>query len=54
MFALIGQILLSHLAETGKIKPLYFRLVNHIALWLDGKYADFEDTLNPMCLARKR
>lgn len=54
VFALIGQILLSHLAETGKIKPLLFRLVNRTALWLDGKYADFEDTLNWMCLARKR
>lgn len=53
VFALLGQILLSHMAETGRNKPHFFRIVNRVALWLDAKYADFEDTLNWMLVAQK-
>lgn len=54
VFALLGQIFLSHMAEAGRIRPRLFRVVNRLALWLDAKYADYEDTLNWMVLARKQ
>ncbi len=53
VFALIGQILLNTISERGIISPFWFRLINRIAMWLDQKYPDGEDTINWMCLARK-
>jgi len=53
VFALIGQILLNTISERGIVSPLWFRLINRIAMWLDKRYPDGEDTLNWMCLARK-
>lgn len=52
-YALIGQILVSHLAETGRGRPRLFRLINRLALWLDRRIPDTEDTLLWMCIARK-
>ena len=53
VFALIGQILLNHIAERGKRRPLLFRLVNRLALWLDRRHPDGEDVINWMFLARR-
>lgn len=53
VYALLGQILLNHLSERGVHKKRLFRQINRLALWLDKKYPDSEDTINWMCLARK-
>lgn len=53
VYALIGQILLSHMAETGPIRRRLFRTVNRLALWMDARHPDLEDTLNWMILARR-
>jgi SAM-dependent methyltransferase len=54
VFALIGQILLNHIAEKGVHKPQLNRLINQIALWLDRRYPDGDDVINWMFLARRR
>src|SRR5882724_91724 len=53
VYALLGQIFLSHLDERGFRKPWLFRRLNRLFLWLDKKYPDCEDTINWMCIARK-
>lgn len=53
VFSLLGQIFLSHLSERGKSKPCLNRLINRLALRLDKRYQDHEDTLLWMCLAQK-
>ncbi len=53
VYALIGQIFASHLAERGVDHKWTFRLINRLALWLDKKYPDYEDTLAWLCIARK-
>ena len=53
VYALLGQIFLSHLAEKGLRKKRLFRLVNRLAMWLDKKIPDYEDTLNWMCVGIK-
>ena len=53
VFALIGQILLNTISERGIVSPSWFRLINRLAMWLDRRYPDGEDTINWMCLARK-
>jgi SAM-dependent methyltransferase len=52
VWALIGQILNSALVERGVRRPRVFRLINRLALWLDRRYPDGDDTINWMCLAR--
>ena len=51
VYALIGQIFLSHLHERRVQKKWLNKLVNKLALWLDGHFPDTEDTLNWMCIA---
>lgn len=53
VFAMLGQILASHLGETGWRKPWLMRLINRIAMRLDRLRSDTEDTLNWMSIARK-
>lgn len=53
VFALMGQILLNTISERFIRKPRLFRLINRLALWLDRRYPDGDDTINWMCLARK-
>jgi SAM-dependent methyltransferase len=53
VYALLGQIFLSHLNERGFYKKFVYRLVNRAALWLDKKIPDPDDTLNWMCIAVK-
>ena len=53
VYALLGQIFASHLAEHGVKRKWMFRLINSLALWLDRKIPDHEDTLNWMCIAKK-
>jgi SAM-dependent methyltransferase len=53
VFALIGQIFCSALYERGVRASAVFRLVNRLALWLDRRYPDGEDTINWMCIARR-
>jgi SAM-dependent methyltransferase len=54
VYALLGQIFLSHLHERGVQKKLLNRLVNSLALWLDRRFPDTEDTLNWMCIAVRK
>ena len=53
-FALIGQILASHLDESGVRKRWLLRGLNRCALWLDRRRHDTEDTLLWMCVARRK
>jgi SAM-dependent methyltransferase len=52
-YSLIGQIFLSHLAETRTTRKWITRVINRSALWLDRRRPDTDDTLLWMCLARK-
>ncbi len=52
-FALAGQIINSHLAECGRGNAYIFRTFNRLAMWLDKRFPDCEDTLAWMCLCRK-
>ena len=54
VYVLIGQIFLDHLAERGIKARIVCRIVNWIALALDRKFPDMEDTLNWQCIAFKR
>jgi SAM-dependent methyltransferase len=51
-WALLGQLLNSHLAECQRGSRLLFWLVNRIALWADKRYPDAEETIGWMCVAR--
>ncbi len=51
VYALLGQIFLSHLHERGVRKPWINSLVNGVAFFLDARKPDTEDTLNWMCIA---
>ncbi len=53
VFALMGQILLNTLRERHVVRPRLFQFINRMALWLDRRFPDGEDTINWMCLARK-
>ncbi len=53
VYALLGQIWLNHLSEKGVQNRFVFRMVNRMALWLDKKYYDPDDTINWMCIAEK-
>lgn len=53
VYALLGQIFLSHQAETGRLRPRLTRWINRLSLWLDRRIPDTEDTLLWMCVARK-
>jgi SAM-dependent methyltransferase len=53
VYSLLGQIFLSHLSTRGKLNPFVTRMINRLALWLDKKMMDSEDTLVWMCVAEK-
>jgi SAM-dependent methyltransferase len=57
VYVLIGQIFLDHLAEWGIKTRIVYRMVNRmvnwIALFLDRKFPDMEDTVNWQCIASK-
>ena len=53
VYALIGQILNSHLAEQGRGRGWIHRLINRLALWLDRKIPDPDETINWHCIVRK-
>jgi SAM-dependent methyltransferase len=54
VYSLLGQIFRNHLAERGIQRKHLFRCINRLALWLDRKVPDPEDTLNWMCIACNR
>ena len=54
VYALLGQIFLSHLHERGVKRRLFNKLINKLALWLDRRFPDTEDTLNWMCIAVRK
>jgi SAM-dependent methyltransferase len=53
VYVLMGQTFLDHLAERGVKARIVFRVVNWIALFLDRRYPDLEDTVNWHCIASK-
>lgn len=53
VYSLLAQIYLNHLAARSRLRPYYTRIVNRIALWLDRRASDYEDTLLWMCIAKK-
>ncbi len=54
VYALLGQIFIGHLADSGIGSKRVYQLVNRFALWLDRRIPDYEDTLGWMCLAKKQ
>lgn len=51
VYALLGQIFLSHLHERGVRKAWLNKLVNRVAMYLNQRWNDTDDTLNWMCIA---
>lgn len=51
VYALMGQIFLSHLHESGVQKKWINKIVNRFALFIDDHKKDTNDTLNWMCIA---
>ena len=52
-WALLGQILNSHLDENKYgTKPIYW-LINQIALWMGQRHEDSEESIGWMCIAKK-
>lgn len=52
-WALVGQVINSHLSETGRGCRLTYGLVNCLALWADGLMKDYVETIGWMCVARR-
>ncbi len=52
-WALLGQIVNSYLAARGRDSRLLYRLINRLALWLDRRFPDPDETLLWMCLFQK-
>ena len=52
-WALLGQLMNSHLAENQRGSKLLFWTTNRIALWLDKKFPDTEETIGWMCIAKR-
>lgn len=53
VYSLLGQIYLSHVMEGRPPRRRLARVINRLALWLDNRFVDQEDTLLWMCVARK-
>jgi len=51
--ALVGQIINSHLDVYGGGNKMIYRTVNRLALWLDSRFPDADETLLWMCLSQK-
>lgn len=54
VYALLGQVFLDHRSTRGKTKRLVSKAISCLALWLDTRAMDADDTLGWMCLAEKR
>lgn len=54
VYSLLGQIYLDHFSARGKLLTVLTRLVNRVALWLDKRNLDADDTLGWMCVAEKK
>lgn len=52
-WALAGQIVNSHLDVHQRGRKWLYKVINRVALWLDHKYPDADETLLWMCLSRK-
>lgn len=52
-YALAGQIVLGHLCEGRRRSRLLIKAINRLALWLDARSPDPDETINWMCLARR-
>jgi SAM-dependent methyltransferase len=52
-WALVGQIINSHLAETGRGSGLIYGMINRLALWADRKAKDEDETVGWMCIAQR-
>ena len=53
VYALVGQIINSHLGVYGRGNKFIFRLINRLALWLDRRFPDPDETLLWMCIGQK-
>lgn len=53
VFAMLGQAFMDHRSERGKRARLGAAVLNRVALWLDRRFADTDDTLGWMCIAEK-
>ncbi|WP_161603782.1 class I SAM-dependent methyltransferase [Noviherbaspirillum massiliense] len=53
VYILIAQIFLDHLSERQIYKPSINRIINRLALWLDKRIPDANNTQTWMCIARK-
>ena len=51
--ALVGQIVNSHLALHRRGNKLIYRFINRLALWLDRRFPDADETLLWMCVIQK-
>ena len=51
-WALLGQLLNSHLAASRKGTKALFWLINRAALWMDKRLPDTEETIGWMCIAK--
>lgn len=54
VYALLGQVFLDHRSARRETKKIVTKLVNRLALWLDRKITDTDDTLGWMCIGEKR
>ncbi|WP_411726932.1 class I SAM-dependent methyltransferase [Methyloglobulus sp.] len=54
VYALIGQIFLSHLHERGVQKKWLNKIINRLALYLDNRWIDKDDTLNWQVIAIRK
>lgn len=52
-YSVLGQAWLDHLNESGRCAPWLSRLVSRVALALDRRYPDADETLLWMCIAEK-
>ena len=52
-WALAGQILNSHLSETGRGSRWVYNMINRLALWADGAMKDHDETIGWMCVAQR-
>jgi len=52
-WALAGQIINSHLSETGRGSRWVYGFVNWLALWTDGIMKDQDETIGWMCVAQR-
>jgi SAM-dependent methyltransferase len=51
--ALVGQIVNSHLDVHQRGSKMIYRIINCLALWLDRRFPDADETLLWMCLSQK-